>query len=245
MAESLLMTARVALQSRNFWCVVGVNIFDALSPEDLGELSHHAKTRAYKRGEVIYFAGDPNTTVYLLKKGRVKLVYLDEHGHKFTLAICRPGQPFGELVLSERREPYRFIAQALEDSELCLIPKDDLVRFAQERPQLALRLTKWVGDQLRELQIRLEDLLFKDVPTRLVRLLERLARDEGQQTPGGIEIGLKLTHQEIAELIGSTRETTTLLLNQLRRAGVLQRRRGRLIITDLQKLQTITAQIHS
>lgn len=234
------MTARVELEARNFWCIVGVNIFDALSPEEMQELSRYAKNRKYKRGEVIYLPGDPNTTVYFLKKGRVKLVYLDERGRKFTVALCRPGQPFGELVFSDRREPYRFIAQALEDSELCLIPKDDLVRFAQEHPQLALRLTKWVGDQLRELQTKLEDLLFKDVPTRLTRLLERLAREEGQQTPEGIEIGLKLTHQEIAELIGSTRETTTLLLNQLRRAGVLQRRRGRLVITDLQKLPTIT-----
>jgi CRP/FNR family transcriptional regulator len=234
------MTARVELESRNFWCVLGINIFDALSPEDMRELSRYTKGRKYKRGEAIYLPGDPNTTVYFLMKGRVKLVYLDERGRKFTVAICRPGQPFGELVFSDRREPYRFIAQALEDSELCLIPKDDLVRFAQERPQLALRLTKWVGDQFRELQIKLEDLLFKDVPTRLARLLERLACDEGQHTSEGIEIALKLTHQEIAELIGSTRETTTLLLNQLRRAEVIERRRGRLLITDLQKLQTIT-----
>lgn len=239
------MTVRGELESHNFWCVVGVNIFDILSSEDMRELSRYTKNRKYKRGEAIYLPGDPNTTVYFLKKGRVKLIYLDERGRKLTLAICRPGQPFGELVFSDRREPYRFIAQALEDSELCLIPKDDLVRFAQERPQLALRLTKWVGDQLRELQIRLEDLLFKDVPTRLVRLLERLAREEGLSTPKGIEIALKLTHQEIAELIGSTRETTTLLLNQLRRAGVIERHRGRLLITDLQKLQTITAQRHS
>ncbi|MCI2429315.1 Crp/Fnr family transcriptional regulator [Candidatus Acetothermia bacterium] len=228
------------LESRNFWCVLGINIFDALSPEDMRELSRYTKGRKYKRGEAIYLPGDPNTTVYFLMKGRVKLVYLDERGRKFTTAICRPGQPFGELVFSERREPYRFIAQALEDSELCLIPKDELVRFAQERPQLALRLTKWVGDQFRELQIKLEDLLFKDVPTRLARLLERLAHEEGQKTPQGIEIALKLTHQELAELIGSTRETTTLLLNQLRRAGVIGRRRGRLVINDLQRLQTIT-----
>jgi CRP/FNR family transcriptional regulator len=228
------------LESRNLWCVLGINIFDALSPEDMRELSRYTKGRKYKRGEAIYLPGDPNTTVYFLMKGRVKLVYLDERGRKFTTAICRPGQPFGELVFSERREPCRFIAQALEDSELCLIPKDDLVRFAQERPQLALRLTKWVGDQFRELQIKLEDLLFKDVPTRLARLLERLAHEEGQKTPQGIEIALKLTHQELAELIGSTRETTTLLLNQLRRAGVIGRRRGRLVINDLQRLQTIT-----
>ncbi len=209
------------------------------------ELSRYTKDRKYKRGEIIYLPGDPNTTVYFLKKGRVKLAYLDERGRRLTLAICRPGQPFGELVLSDRREPHRFIAQALEDCELCLIFKDDLVRFAQERPYLSLRLTKWVGEQLRELQCKLEDLIFKDVPTRLARLLERLAREEGQPTPAGIEIALKLTHQEIAELIGSTRETTTLLLNQLRRAGVIKRRRGRLIVTDLQRLQTITAQSHS
>jgi CRP/FNR family transcriptional regulator len=240
MAE-LLHRVRAELASRNLWCVLGVNIFDALSPTDLQELGRYMKERTYKRGATIYWPGDPNTTVYFLKKGRVKLVYLDERGRKFTVAICRPGQPFGELAVDTERRPYRFIAQALEDSILCLVPKDVLVRFAQERPQLALRLTKWVGQQLYELQTKLEDLIFKDVPTRLARLLERLAREEGQPTPDGVEIRLKLTHQEIAELIGSTRETTSLLLNQLRRAGVIEQRHGHLLITDLARLHHAAA----
>ncbi len=235
------MRAQGDLQARHLWCVLGVNLFDNLRPGDMQELSGYMRDRKYRRGEIIYLPGDPNMTVYFLKRGRVKLSYLDERGRRLTVAICRPGEPFGELNLDEGRSQHRFIAQALEDIELCFIPKDALIRFAQERPYLSLRLTKWVGEQLRELQTKLEDLLFKDVPTRLARLLERLAREEGQPTPEGIEIALKLTHQEIAELIGSTRETTTLLLNQLRRAGVIGRRRGRLLITDLEGLRrTIT-----
>lgn len=231
------MKGNLEIESKSFWCVLGINLFEGLSPEEMRELSRHTHNRKYHRGEIIYLPGDPNTTVYFLKRGRVKLVYVDDQGHKLTLAICRPGQPFGELTLGEERTPHRFLAQALEDVELCWISKEVLVQLAQERPQLSLRLTKWVGEQLRELQFKLEDLIFKDVPTRLAKLLEQLAHDEGQPVAEGIEIGLKLTHQEIAELIGSTRETTTLMLSQFKKSGLITKRRGRIVIQDLEALR--------
>ncbi|MBI1744865.1 Crp/Fnr family transcriptional regulator [Candidatus Acetothermia bacterium] len=231
------MRSKDELRSKAFWCLLGINLFENLRPEDMQELSRYTQNRKYQRGEMIYLPGDPATTVYFLKKGRVKLVYLDEHGRKLTLAICRPGQPFGELMPDEDHKRSRFMAQALEDVELCLIGRDELIRFAQERPHLSLRLAKWVGQQLREMESKLEDLIFRDVPVRLARLLERLAREEGVPATEGIEISLKLTNREIADLIGSTRETTTVLLSQLRRSGVITKRHGRFIITDLEGLK--------
>jgi CRP/FNR family transcriptional regulator len=231
------MRAHRQLHAQKLWCLLGINLFESLRPEDMQELSQYTQNRKYQRKEIIYLPGDPSTTVYFLKRGRVKIVYLAENGRRLTLAICRAGQPFGELTFTERYEHHRFYAQALEDVELCYIDKDSLLRFAQERPYLSLNLTKWVGHQLRELQMRLEELLFRDVATRLVCLIERLAREEGQPTGEGIEINLRLTHLEIAELIGSTRETTTHLVNQLRRRGVLTKRRGRIIVRSIEALQ--------
>jgi CRP/FNR family transcriptional regulator len=231
------MGEKFQLQSKKLWCLLGVNLFENMNPSDMQELSQYTQNRKYQRKEIIYLPGDPSTTVYFLKKGRVKLVYLAQNGRKLTLAICRPGQPFGELTLGEEREYHRFFAQALEDVELCLISKDALIHFAQERPYLSLRLTKWIGQQLRELQNRLEDVMFRDVATRLACLLHRLAREDSRQTLDGVEINFKLTNLEIAELIGSTRETTTLLLNQLRRTGVIIKRRGRIIIQSPEVLR--------
>ena len=235
------MRIKDELRSKAFWCLLGINLFEGLRREDMQELSRYTQNRKYSRGELIYLPGDPSTTVYFLKKGRVKLVYLDENGRKLTLAICRPGQPFGELVPDEDHQRHRLVAQALENVELCLISKEALLKFAQERPHLSLKLTKWVGKQLRDLENKLGDLIFKDVPTRLVRLLDRLAQEDGELIPEGILINFKLTHREIAELIGSTRETTTLLLNQLKRAGVIAKRHHRIIVKDLESLRRANA----
>ena len=222
---------------RGWWCVLGVNLFENLAAENLKVLSHYTQGFRYKKGETIYMPGDPATTVYFLKAGRMKLVYLDPSGRRFTVAICRPGQPFGELGLSKEQSHYRFLAQALTDIELCSISKDSLLAFAGENPQLSLRLAKWVGDQLNEIQIRLEELLFQDVPTRMARVLLRLADEYGQTVPEGVLIDLPLTHQELAELIGSTRETSSLTLSALQREGFLVRQKRRFLLPDVAALR--------
>lgn len=227
---------RALVHQKNLWCVLSVNLFEGLSPKDMEELSQHTKNYRYRRGETIYFPGDPASTVYFLKRGRVKLVYLDESGRKLTLAICGPGQPFGELDL-EGKAQHRLMAQALTDVELCVISRGALLEFASRRPHLSLRLTKWVDQQLRETQVRLEELLFKDVPTRLARVLLRLAEEHGAETPEGLLIDLPLTHQDLAELIGATRETTSLTLSQFAKEGLLLRRRRRYILLQLEALK--------
>lgn len=222
---------------RGWWCVLGVNLFENLAAENLKVLSRYTQGFRYRKGETIYLPGDPATTIYFLKAGRVKLVYLDPSGRRFTVAICQPGQPFGELGLGEEDRRHGFLAQALVDVELCSISKDSLLAFANENPQLSLRLAKWTGDQLNEIQVRLEELLFQDVPTRLVRVLLRLAGEYGQATPEGVLIDLPLTHQELAELIGSTRETSSLTLGALQRKGLLVRKQRRFLLTDVAALR--------
>jgi CRP/FNR family transcriptional regulator len=227
---------KLYVKQRRFWCVLGVNLFEGLGERDLEELSGYSQNLRYKKGEIIYLPGDPATTVYFLKAGRVKLVYIDESGRRLTMAICRPGQPFGELTLSDDRE-HRLLAEALTDAELCSIAKSALMQFASERPQISLKLTKWVDRQLQEVQVRLEELLFKDVPTRLARVLLRLAEEHGEPTPEGVLIDLPLTHQELAELIGSTRETTSLTLGAFTREGLLTRQRRRFLVHDVAALR--------
>jgi len=225
---------------QNFWCVERIDLFrdlfSILKPEEHEELQRRIRSVSYRRGETIYLPGDPADTVYFLHRGSVKLVYLDESGRRLALTICRVGEPFGEMVLTgeERR---RLIAEALSDTELCMISKQDLLRVAQKYPHVSLKITRMMGDRLREIESKLEDLIFKDVPTRLARLLLKLTREYGVQTPEGTQIDLRLAHRDLAELIGSTRETTTAALSRFKAEGILERRRGRFIVTDLKKLQ--------
>ncbi len=225
------------LHQQALWCVLGINLFEGLRPQILEALNRYTHTKRHRRGETIYFPGDP-TNVYFLKSGRVKLVYISPEGRKLTMAICRPGQPFGEFDTSSA-SGHRLLAKALTDVELCWLPRDVLLQLAQDHPQLGVRLVKWVGEQAREVQMRLEELLFADVPTRLVRLLLRLADEYGRKTPEGLLIDLPLTHQEVAELIGSTRETTSLALGQLSKRGLLKRHRKHFLLPDPDALRGI------
>lgn len=219
------------------WCMENFDLLRHLSMLERERLRRLVRTLRYKRGESIYLPGDPGDTIYFLRKGRVKLAYLDESGKRLTLMIRQKGEPFGEVALAGEEER-KLIAEALDNIELCAISTSTLLRFAQENPSLSLTISKLVGLRLSEIENRLEDLLFKDVPTRLARLLVKLCEGFGE---GAGEhqhvIPLKLTHQDIADLIGSARETTSIVLGEFEEEGLIEKERTHIIIHDLEGLR--------
>jgi CRP-like cAMP-binding protein len=218
------------------WCLEHIDLFARLPARERVKLRRLGRRVKYRRGETIYLPGDPSDTIFFLRKGRVKLAYLDESGKRLTLTICGRGEPFGEMALAgeERRT---LIAEALENVELCAVSKDELLYFAEENPHLSLRITKLVGLRLLEIENRLEDLIFKDVHTRLARLLLRLADQYGVAVDGGIRIDLKITHKDLAELIGSTRETTSAALGEFEQQDLIEKSRGCITIRDIERLK--------
>lgn len=214
------------------WCMENFDLFKHLSAPQQAQLRQRVKTMHYKRGEIIYFPGDPGDTIYFLLNGRVKLDYLDDSGKRLTLKICQRGEPFGETSLAGEGGR-NLLAEAHENVELCAIDKGDLLRFANDNPGMSLRISKLVGLRMIEISNRLEDLFFKDVPTRLSRLLIKLGEDHGQNTPNGPEIDLKITHQNLADLIGARRETTSLELGELEQQGLIEKHHGRILLKDV------------
>jgi CRP/FNR family transcriptional regulator/CRP/FNR family cyclic AMP-dependent transcriptional regulator len=205
--------------------------------EELAKISKQSDDgKLYKKGEIIYQPGDEDDSIYYIKEGRVKLAYLDESGRKLTLAILGGGEIFGEMVLvgQRRRE---LLAQAIEDSRIYEIEKGRFLELIQREPWLALKVLELFGQRTREIERKLEDLVFKDIPTRLSRQLLKLIEEHGRRTPEGIEISFKITHKELADMIGSARENTTSALNLLEREGILDKRRYRIIIKDEERLR--------
>ena len=141
------------------------------------------------------------------------------------------GEPFGEMSLVGE-ENRSLKAEAIEEVVLCTISKRDFLHFTNQIPELSLKVAKKVGQHRREIQNNLTDLLFKDVPTRLAGILEKLADQYGEKTEDGIKITPNFTHEEIAKLIGSTRETTTANLNQFETEGLIKKGRGEIVIKD-------------
>lgn len=223
-------------KTNRFWCVENFSLVEVLDRQEQEALHHYMRFVDYRAGETIYFPGDPSDTVYSLHRGRVRLGYLNENGRRLTFAILGKGQVFGETALAGE-ETRHWIAEALEDSTLCMIFKGDLLRFAEGNPKLALRISKLVGERLVEIENKLQDLIFKGVPARLSQTLLELAERYGEREAEGVRIRFKITHRELAQLIGSTRETTSVALGRMERQGLLSKRYGVIVLKNLERLK--------
>lgn len=189
----------------------------------LGDLIHA------DRGETIYHPGTLSTSVHLVESGRVKLAYLDESGKKLTLAILDAGEIFGEMCLVG--EKYRrHLATAIEETVLRCISKKEFSEAISEGPANMKLLVQHFAHRMEEFEETLEDLAFRDIQARLSRQLLKLSDEYGVATKDGILIGFPVTHKDLADMIGSARENTTLALNRFEREGILDKSRYRIVI---------------
>ncbi len=219
------------------WQLKEFDLLSQLNEDQLDELGSWVKDLEFKKGELIYLPGEPSESVYFLKKGKVKLSYPGPAGKEFTVSILDEGEPFGEMsVVGEEDRTLK--AEALADVVLCTISKSDLLNFIDKNPELSLSVAKKIGQHRRDIQNSLADLLFKDVPSRLATTLQELAAKYGEECRNGVQINPDLTHEELAKLIGSTRETTTANLNEFESEGLIEKSRGNIVIKDEMGLKT-------
>jgi CRP/FNR family cyclic AMP-dependent transcriptional regulator len=206
------------MDKTKLWYISTNKILFDLPDKDKDEMASMMKERNIKKKGFVYSEGDRADTLYILKEGRIKITHLTEDGRELTIDIIEPGDIFGELTLAgeEERETS---AEALADSFICTISRKNFEAFLSMRPHLSLTITKWMGLRLRRIENRFENLIFQDVRTRLTTLLKDLAEKYGEDIEGGRKIAIKLSHQELANLIGATRETVTLELNNMKRRG--------------------------
>ncbi|MBI5197787.1 MAG: Crp/Fnr family transcriptional regulator [Nitrospirae bacterium] len=213
------------------WYLKRIKLFSGLSEDEMKRMEQLTRMESVRRQQPVYFPGDPGDQVYLLKEGRVRISRITEDGHELTLEILEPGEIFGELEALENslRDT---MAVALDDISLCVIRKDDFESFLQRRSDLSIRLTKLTGLRLKKIENRIGNLLYRDIPSRLAGLLLDLAEEMGKEEGGSILIRTRFTHQELANLIASTRETVTLTLGEFRKKGLIDFDRKRIIIRD-------------
>ena len=223
------------------WQLKQFDMLAQLSEEQLEELSSWIKDLTFEKGELIYLPGEPSESVYFLKQGKVKLSYLGPEGKEFTVSILDRGELFGEMsVIGEEDRSLK--AEALADVVLCTMSKRDFLHFADQTPELTLKVAKKIGQHRQEIQNNLTNLIFKDVPTRLAGVLWKLADQYGKESEQGIRIKPSFTHEEIAQLIGSTRETTTSNLNKFESEGLIEKGRGYIVIKDENGLKARASQ---
>jgi CRP/FNR family cyclic AMP-dependent transcriptional regulator len=218
------------IRNYDLWC--------QLSDEEYKDLKVQHAVLEVPRGEYIYFEAYNHNKVYFVKEGTIKIGYIDDDGNEKVKEIIRKGELFGQFSL-ERDNLHGEFAQAYKDNvSICAFTIDDFERLLKNRPDLALKYSKQVGAKLRNIENRLINLLNKDVKTRLIHFLWQLVEQNlVENTAEGFCMPNYLTHEDIASLIGSSRQTVTTMINELETEGILSYNRQEICFLDVKKLQ--------
>jgi CRP/FNR family transcriptional regulator, cyclic AMP receptor protein len=216
------------------------NLWSEISDEELEQLNVVHNFVEASKGDYIYFEAFNHQKLYFLKDGYIKLGYIDESGNEIIKDIIGQGDIFGQVTLEKDNLNGEFAQAYKGDVSLCAFTVDDFQKLLQKRPELALKYSKQVGAKLRHIESRLVNLLNKDVKTRLLSFMWQLVQHNiVENTPEGFCIPNYLTHEDIANLIGSSRQTVTTMINELNNENILSYNRHKICFLDVKKLQKL------
>lgn len=200
-------------------------VFQDLTAREMEDLNRITTMSTVSKGRVFYRPEEPGEVLFILKEGRVQLYRISPEGKKLVITTLGAHTLFGEMALLGTKMHNTF-AEAVDDCLICVMSRTDLERLILNKPQVALRILEITGKRLREAEERLENMAFKGIPARLASLLMRLAGERDS-----LEI-VGLTHQDLAESVGTYRETATQVLNDLKGQGLIEIGRKRITILD-------------
>ncbi|MBI3805222.1 MAG: Crp/Fnr family transcriptional regulator [Nitrospirae bacterium] len=200
----------------------------------------HSKVRVliFEKGKSIYLPGHPSDQIYIVHSGSVRTATLMESGKEFTSSLYHAGETFGELSLAGEMARGE-MAVSYEKSVLVALRTDFLFDFLKQNPLFTLGLIRLIGSRRCESENRLLQFFYSPVHSRLAKVLIHCATKQ-LKSPPLMPIQLRLTHEILASLAGTTRETTTMILNRFQRLGVIQKSKGNIFIKDLQSLKAIS-----
>lgn len=191
-----------------------------------------AMRRTYERGEFVFESGSPGNNVYILEQGRAKVFKLSESGREVILWFCFPSEIFGLAEISAGGGNREVFAQVCTPAVIHCIPREAFVEFLAAHAATAARVMDLLACRMRTLGEMMLNLVSDDVRTRLIKLLTRLCARYGQNVNGIHSLEIPLTHQDIADMIGTSRQTVTSEINNLKRLGLLHTAGHRVLIQD-------------
>ncbi|APY11966.1 transcriptional regulator [Seonamhaeicola sp. S2-3] len=209
---------------KSLWFFDDVNLFKVLCPHKFKAYKTVHDFDSYKKKDYIYFEEDSANKVYLIEKGKVKIGYYNEDGNEVVKSILTRGDLFGETAIlgEDKREEF---AQSVDNStSICPIGVETMYDLMRDNQTFSLKIYKLIGFKLKKLERRLQILLFKDAKTRLLEFLDELCSEYGYdcEKTGDKVILHPYTQRDIASLIGTSRPTLNILLNQLKEENMIQ-----------------------
>ena len=220
--------------------LASVPIFANLNEEQLRSLPDKLRPRRYQRGEVIFHEDDPADRMHIIVEGRVKISIASEDGRERDIALFKPGDCFGEMALLDGSNRSA-TATAMEATETLVLFRQDFLDFLAENTELAADVNSLLVQRLRNVNQLLGDMVFLDVPTRVAKQLLSLAETYGGEAKTGDPIVVPMGQDELARLVGASRETVSRALNSYRRMGMLDTSHRRITITDLARLEKMSS----
>lgn len=211
-------------------------LFDSLNEEDSRALRSDVKVVKLGRGERLFTEGDTGDRLYIILSGKIKLTKAAPDGRENLLSVHGPGEMFGELSLFDTI-PRTSSATAITEAQLAGLAHDALRTWLSTRPEVAMHLLQALAQRLRRINEVKADLVFTDVPGRVAKALLDLSERFGVQTPEGVQVNHDLTQEELAQLVGASRETVNKALADFAARGWIQLAAKSVLVTDTDRLR--------
>jgi CRP/FNR family transcriptional regulator len=213
-------------------------VFSGIPARELAALAAVAREDTYRAREYVFMEGEPADWFCLVRAGHVKIVRASRGGKETVLELLGPGEPFGGVAVIERR-PYPASAQATETSTILKIPRDPIVALTERHPSVIREMALMIGRRLRAAHESMRSLAADPVEARLAAALLRLAERDGERGPGGVTLPYHLTRQSLADMTGTTVETTIRVVSRWQKDRLVRDDGGRLILADPDALREI------
>ena len=224
------------MSDKAIWYLENIDVSNILCPQKMEEQIDESHLKAVKKNEYIYLPNQSSDKIFFISEGRIKIGSYADNGKEITKTILGKGEVFGELAMigeAERRD----YAIALEDTTLCVITSKEMKNLIKDHSTLSMFFMKMMGSKVIEMENRLESLVFKDSRSRIIEYLTEMVRKRGQRVGYEWVVRNFITHQEIANLTATSRQTVTTVLNELRNDNIITFNRKRLLVRDLDKLK--------
>lgn len=219
------------------WYFESVDLYDILCPHKVKTMAERHQFNYFKKDEFIYFPDQSAQYIYMIAEGRVRIGHYLDDGKEVVTSILSVGEIFGELALAGE-ELRRDFAQAMDEKTVvCPLSIDELKQLMYDNRELSFKMLKLVGLRLMKLERKLELLVFKDARTRVIEFIKDSATWKGKKIGYETLVPTKLTHKDIAALTGTSRQTVTTILNELKEKNLINFDRKKILVRDLANLK--------
>ena len=214
-----------------------VPLFRDLDDEELERIADIAIPRTFPKKTLIFAEGSPREAVYFIVEGLVKTYKVDANGHEQIISLLKKGDMFPHTGFFDQ-SPYPANAEAVKQTRTFAIPVRSFEQLLLSTPTIAVKVLRVLGAKIRELQEKLQEITYQDVRHRISAILLRLAEAHGTTQNGAVVLRLPVTHQDLASMAGTSRESVSRMLNDLRRCNILEMNRNHIVLNDVESLKS-------